>query len=179
MGLFTANHWRWALLVFLGALMSHAVAYEIKGKVVSVADGDTVTVLDGTERVKVRLASIDAPEKGSSSKRPGQPFGNASRTFLAELVAGKTLTLICYEADRYGRHICDIPLDQVTANQLMVSAGYAWANRQAGDKYLRDKTLLALQADAQQNKRGLWSESNPTAPWVWRVMCWREGQCDR
>lgn len=179
MGVFAANHLRWLLLSLLGLLMSQAVAYEIKGKVVSVADGDTVVVLDGRQSYKVRLASIDAPEKGGSSKRPGQPFGNASRTFLSKLVAGKTLTLTCYEVDRYKRHICDIPLDQATANQLMVYSGYAWANRQADDKYLRDATLLTLQADARQNKRGLWSESDPVAPWVWRAKCWREGQCDR
>lgn len=179
MGVFAAIGSRWSLLALLGLMSAQAAAYEISGKVVSVADGDTITVLEGKQRHKIRLASIDAPEKGGSSKRPGQPFGDASRKFLSELVAGKTVVLTCYEADNYGRHVCDIPLDQGTANQLMVYAGYAWANRQADDKYLRDSTLLALQADARQNKRGLWAESDPVAPWVWRVKCWREGQCGR
>jgi endonuclease YncB( thermonuclease family) len=40
-----------------------AWAADIWGKVVAVADGDTLTVLDGTRKVKVRLIGIDAPEK--------------------------------------------------------------------------------------------------------------------
>jgi len=48
------------------------------GLVVSVHDGDTLTVLVGKQQVKVRLAEIDAPELR-------QPFGNRSRQSLAEL----------------------------------------------------------------------------------------------
>jgi endonuclease YncB( thermonuclease family) len=48
-----------------------------------IADGDAITVLDSNkEQHRVRLAGTDAPEKG-------QPFGNASRKRLGELVARK------------------------------------------------------------------------------------------
>jgi len=60
-GLFTAF-----LLVF--AISAHAET--ITGRVVGIADGDTVTVLDAQKvQHKIRLAGIDAPEKA-------QPFGN-------------------------------------------------------------------------------------------------------
>jgi endonuclease YncB( thermonuclease family) len=36
---------------------------DFQGKVVSIADGDTLTVLRGREQVKVRLNGISAPEK--------------------------------------------------------------------------------------------------------------------
>src|ERR1035437_8096284 len=49
-----------------------------EGVVVSVHDGDTLTVLVGKQQVKVRLAEIDAPELR-------QPFGQRSRQSLAEL----------------------------------------------------------------------------------------------
>lgn len=154
--------------------------YALSGKVVSVADGDTLTLRDSSNQ-KIRLASIDTPEKKSGSKRPGQPYAQAARQYLADAVAGRELTLTCYETDRYGRHICDIPLiDQpplTTVNQALVLAGYAWANQQAGGKYLRDDTLMALQAQAKTQKRGLWAQPDPVAPWVWRVQCWRKGQC--
>ena len=37
-------------------------AFEFTGKVVSVHDGDTITVLLGKERVSVRISSADCPE---------------------------------------------------------------------------------------------------------------------
>ena len=154
-----------------------ALAYEITGKVVRVADGDTITVRDGAQSYRIRLASIDAPEKGNGGQRPGQPYAEASRRFLANEVAGQDVMLECFEEDRYGRHICNVMLGEVTANQLLVYAGMAWANRQGKDKYLRDRRLLALQDDAKANKRGLWAEPNPVPPWVWRYECWRQGQC--
>lgn len=43
-----------------------------EGLVVSVHDGDTLTVLVGKQQIKVRLAEIDAPELG-------QPYGQRSR----------------------------------------------------------------------------------------------------
>jgi micrococcal nuclease len=167
-----------ALLASL-VLVCDAVAYQITAKVIRVADGDTITVREGQTNHRIRLASIDAPEKGSGSNRPGQAYANAATKYLASLVAGKTVVLDCFEADRYGRHVCDVLLDSVTANQLMVFGGMAWANRQAEDKYLRDRTLLQLQAQAQADQRGLWAQPNPIAPWDWRVNCWRQGQCQQ
>lgn len=150
--------------------------YTLTGKVIRVADGDTLTIR-GTENQKIRLASIDAPEKKSGSKRPAQPYSEPSREYLAKLVAGQTITVLCFEKDRYDRHICDIPVNQTTANRLLVEAGLAWANQQAGGKYLRDKELLVLEQQARVAKRGLWVEPNPVAPWVWRKRCWQQGQC--
>ncbi|MFT0531264.1 thermonuclease family protein [Castellaniella hirudinis] len=149
-------------------------AYTIQGRVVQVADGDTLTLLRGRQRVRVRLASIDAPEIGHSRQRPGQPYGQAARRALAELVAGKTLALRCYEQDRYGREICDVPLaDGRTASQALVAGGLAWANLQGGGKYLRDDTLPGLQRQARQRGLGLWQAPGPVAPWEWRWKCWQ------
>jgi endonuclease YncB( thermonuclease family) len=156
--------------------------YELVGKVVRVADGDTLTLRQATNE-SIRLASIDSPEKSSGSDRPGQPYAQVARQFLADQVAGQNVKLVCYETDRYGRHICDVPLKDggslTTVNQALVLAGMAWANQQAGGKYLRDKSLLLLQAQAKAAKRGVWAEPNPTPPWVWRVECWRNGKCNK
>ena len=48
------------------------------------------------EHRRVRLAGIDAPEKR-------QPFGNASRKKLRDLVAGKEVLVEFEKYDRYGR----------------------------------------------------------------------------
>jgi endonuclease YncB( thermonuclease family) len=172
--------------VFLGLILSVGLVaaapagadktYRLTGKVIQVSDGDTLT-LRTDQNHRIRLASIDAPEKSGGSKRPGQPYSEASRQFLSDRVAGKTVTLICYEKDRYDRHICDVPDEVGTVNQSLVAAGLAWANQQARGRYLRDKRLIGIEAEARAQKLGLWAEPKPIAPWVWRFECWNKGKC--
>ena len=154
--------------------------YSLTGRIVQVSDGDTINILVDRTTRRVRLASIDAPETAHGSTRPGQPFGEASRKSLAEMVAGKTLTLICFETDRYGRDVCDIPVADTTANLLQVKNGMAWANQQGGGKYLRDRSLPELEKKARAARVGIWSEDKPkpVAPWVWRQNCWQKHQCE-
>jgi micrococcal nuclease len=152
-------------------------SYALSGRVVQVSDGDTINLLVDNKQQRIRLASIDAPETGHGKDRPGQPFGDASRKNLAQYVAGKNLTLTCFEKDRYDRHICDIPVNGTTANRLQVEQGMAWANQQAKGKYLRDKSLPALENAARQKKLGLWSEPGAVSPWVWRTACWKNKKC--
>ncbi len=151
--------------------------YKLTGKVVRVSDGDTVNLLVENKQERIRLASIDAPETAHGSSQPGQPFGEASRKNLAQYVAGKTLTVVCFEKDHYDRHICDIPVDGTTANRLQVEQGFAWANQQAKGKFLRDKSLVDLEKSARQKKLGLWAEPGAVAPWDWRVQCWKNKKC--
>jgi endonuclease YncB( thermonuclease family) len=161
----------------LPAAHATGTPYKLTGKVVRVSDGDTVNLLVENKQERIRLASIDAPETAHGSSQPGQPFGEASRKKLAEYVAGKTLTVVCFEKDHYDRHICDIPVNGTTANRLQVEQGYAWANQQAKGKFLRDKTLVDLEKSARQKKLGLWAEPGAIAPWQWRVECWKNKKC--
>lgn len=152
--------------------------YELTGRVVSVADGDTFTLLAGRTRERIRMASIDAPETTHSREQPGQDHGQAARKALSDLIAGKTLTLRCHERDQYDRNVCDVPLaDGSTVNQKMVAEGWVWANRQGRDKYLRDRSLLGLEARAREQGLGLWERRDAVAPWVWRYQCWQQGHC--
>jgi micrococcal nuclease len=151
--------------------------FALTGKVVRVSDGDTIQLLVDRQSLRIRLASIDAPETGHGSARPGQPFGEASRQNLAHYVAGKTLTLVCYEKDRYDRAICDVPVGDTTANRLQVQSGMAWANQQGGGKYLRDHSVRALEQQARTQKLGVWSEPHAVAPWLWRDLCWQKQKC--
>ncbi|MER1967140.1 thermonuclease family protein [Castellaniella sp. GW247-6E4] len=150
-----------------------AQTYSLTGRVVSVSDGDTLTLLVGRARERIRLASIDAPETSHGRDRPGQPFGQAARKALAEQIAGGTYTLACYERDRYERHVCDLPLGGgETASRRLVAAGMAWANMQGGGKYMRDAVLPGLQDKARAQRLGLWARPDAVAPWEWRWRCW-------
>ena len=93
---------------------------ELTGRIVSVADGDTVTLLDTNLRQhKIRLSGIDAPERR-------QPFGNRSRLHLGALVFGRQVTADCPKTDRYKRAVCRLEVDGVDANLAQLEAGMAW-----------------------------------------------------
>ena len=87
------------LACLLLALACAAHAETVTGRVVGVADGDTITVLDADKvQHKIRLAGIDAPEKK-------QAFGNRSKESLSDLVFDKTVNVEIEKRDRYGRQI--------------------------------------------------------------------------
>lgn len=153
-------------------------SYTLTGRVVRVADGDTFTLRVQARQHQVRMASIDAPELHKKRRQPGQPVAQDSKNALARLIAGKTLSLHCFEHDRYGRDVCDVPLgDGSTANRRQVASGMAWANTEGHSKYMRDPELPRLEKQARQAGLGLWALADPVRPWVWRYQCWKKGRC--
>ena len=157
---------RWAaaaVLFALGSLQTSS-AYELTGRIVSIADGDTVTLLDANLRQhKIRLSGIDAPERR-------QPFGNRSRLHLGALVFGKQVTADCPKTDRYKRAVCRIEVDGVDANLAQVEAGMAWHYTEyAREQRLADRWRYAKAEDgARAAQRGLWSDRAAVAPWDFR-----------
>ncbi|WP_245152500.1 thermonuclease family protein [Allopusillimonas soli] len=152
--------------------------FSLTGSVVHVADGDTFTLLVNGRRERIRMASIDAPETTKDADRPGQPYAQASRKALSDLLAGRTLTLQCYERDRYERSICNVPLpDGSTANRRQVEAGMAWANMEKQGRFMRDESLPELENKARGQKLGIWRDQAPVRPWEWRYRCWQKQQC--
>jgi endonuclease YncB( thermonuclease family) len=130
----------------------------VSGKVVSIADGDTLTILAaGNTQIKVRLSYIDAPEKG-------QAFGNRSRQTLSDLCFGKVATVLINDYDRYKRALGEVTCDGVNANVRMVEMGMAWVYRQ----YSKDARLLQLEEQARAQRLGLWNDREPVPPWEFR-----------
>lgn len=169
------------LAVFFAAFAHAAQPSAMQGKVVYVDDGDTVVLLTAAnEQVKIRLASIDAPESSHTNKergRVGQPFSENSKRYLEQFVKGRAIDAQCHDVDRYSRHVCTLIAQGVDANKEMVRAGWAWANTASGGRYLRDPELPQLQALAQAARRGLWAGAAPVPPWDWRRQCWESGNC--
>jgi len=134
-----------------------AILFAWDGKVVSVTDGDTIKVLKDGKQVKIRLASIDCPEKG-------QPYGNAAKKFTADLVAGKVVKIWPTDTDRYGRTVAFVFVGDTDVNKELLKAGLAWHYK----KYSRDPELAMLEFEARSKKVGLWKEPDPVPPWKWR-----------
>jgi endonuclease YncB( thermonuclease family) len=149
---------KFILIVASGFHLSAAQAASFSGKVVGVADGDTLTVLTASKKQhKIRLAEIDAPEKH-------QPFGSKSKQSLSDLCFGKEAEVTPFVKDRYKRIVAPVKCAGVDANAEQVNRGMAWVYR----RYAKDHDLYVLEHGAKAGKRGLWADSSPTPPWQWR-----------
>ena len=116
-------------LALVTVLAMPAGAAELHGRIVRVADGDTVTILDAAKRQhRIRIVGIDAPERR-------QAFGDRSRQRLRELAHGADARADCPKTDLYGRLVCTVwiqPPDCPRCGQTLdighaqVLAGLAW-----------------------------------------------------
>jgi endonuclease YncB( thermonuclease family) len=152
------------LVLFLFLLTSHASANELVGRVVGVADGDTITVLDASNtKHKIRLSGIDAPEKR-------QAFGTVSKQYLVNMVFNKSVVINWQKNDRYGRIIGKVLVDDVDVNLEQIKAGMAWFYRQYQKQQpIQDQAdYAAAEQEAKANKLGLWVDEAPIAPWDFR-----------
>lgn len=126
----------------------------------NVTDGDTFKLRQANgETVIVRLDQIDAPEKA-------QPWANRSRQLLRELLGSGDICVVGRNHDKYRRLLGEVHANGVVVNREMIRQGGAWAYRQ----YLRDARLIDLEAEARDQKRGLWSmpADQTIAPWEFR-----------
>lgn len=136
----------------------------ITGRVVGIADGDTLTLLDATLRQhKIRLEGIDAPEKA-------QPFGSRAKLALSALAYGREASAACQRPDRYGRQVCKVLVGGRDVNAAMIAAGMAWHyTAYAKTQRAEDASAYARAQDRAQRQRvGLWADAAPVAPWEWR-----------
>jgi len=132
----------------------------LSGTVTRVIDGDTLEVQLGSGPIRVRLNSIDTPEKD-------QPWGLEAQAALARRVDGKRVELEPVTQDRYDRLVAVVFLDGENINAWMVQQGDAWAYRD----YLEDPSYCTWEAVARASRLGLWSlpPGSRVAPWEWRA----------
>lgn len=131
-----------------------------RAKVVSVHDGDTLTVVthDGN-RQKVRLVGIDCPEAQQS-------FGPQATEETGRLALNQDVTITTRGHDRYQRTLGEVQLrDGRILNQELVASGMCWWYR----KYaFSDRIMEHLEFEAKAQHRGLWANPDPVPPWDWR-----------
>lgn len=133
-----------ALLAIL-LLPQLAAAADLIGRVVGIADGDTLTLLTPQrEEVRVRLADIDTPERR-------QPYGSRAREALSDLAFGRSVRVVVQDVDRFGRSVGRVYVGPQDINAEMVRRGAAWVYRRYSDD-----PVLRLEAKARAERRGLW-----------------------
>jgi endonuclease YncB( thermonuclease family) len=147
--------------------------YVIVTQIVSVSDGDTLTVRrsDNGRNMVIKLACIDAPERN-------QPGGKESAQRLSTLLPkGLTVSFGYFgdkdqdfgEKDPYGRTSGVILKELESINLKLVKEGQAWVYEKEISRCRGfEQEFRQSQAAAQKQRLGLWSQTNPCPPWDYR-----------
>ena len=132
--------------------------------VASVGDGDTIRIRDGSEKLTVRLACIDAPEISQD------PYGERSRAFLKKMLPlGTKVTLRTQTIDRYGRSVAEVFTKNGNINESIIEQGHGFVYRRYLSK-CNGSRYLSLERQAQKLGLGVWSTSSTgiQRPWDYR-----------
>lgn len=150
----------WILLL----ISSDIKAASLQGKVVAVADGDTITVLDDkNNQHKIRLKGIDAPEKT-------QAFGQKSKQSLHLLVHSKQVSVEFQKKDKYGRTVGKVVQNGTDICLEQIKFGMAWHYKQYVSEQSKEDQELYAQAEltARNHSAGLWKDEVSIPPWEFR-----------
>ena len=148
---------RW-LLIGVASLAYGAQAETLSGTVVTIIDGDTLTIVDAQKRRhRVKLAEVDAPE----SK---QAFGIKSARSLYGLCFKKTAQVEWQAKDRNNRTIGHVTCAGIHVNAEQVRRGMAWVSPKLTQP---GSPLYELEAYARLRGVGLWADPKPVPPWDW------------
>ena len=110
-----------SLVALTVAVLAPFAQSAMAATVLSIGDGDSISVLERGQKLKVRLAYIDAPETAQA------PFGVASRNQLKALLPiGSTMSLRIQAVDRYGRTVAEVIGNKGPINLAMVQSGQAF-----------------------------------------------------
>lgn len=134
-----------------------------ESRVVSVPDGDTLVVYMGAGKTRrVRLYGLDCPELG-------QPYGPLAAETTSSLTLFTTVSLTVMDTDRYDRLVAVVTLpDGGTLNEELLRRGLAWLY----GRFCKAPVCAGMkiaEREARREKRGLWEQDNPQAPWKWRA----------
>jgi endonuclease YncB( thermonuclease family) len=136
----------------------------IEGKVISVQNGDTITVQkSGDDPYLVKMQAIDAPDIG-------QPYFENARKALSKLLLKKNVKVVVYTTYAKGMVIGSVFRDDRDVGLELVEKGMAWHFRRFA--YQQPAAIRKSYSDAQDYAAtaglGLWSDDRPTPPWVFR-----------
>jgi micrococcal nuclease len=151
--------------------------YQVK----RIADGDTITVVDSQgAKSRIRFACIDAPEvphtkEERASYNPADldqfKWGRLARNRLTQLIhqGGDRVSLTVVDTDRYGRKVAEVRLPNGTlVQETLAREGLAVVYHEYIKNCVDAAAVEQAEAQAKQQKLGVWSDSQFVTPSEWR-----------
>ena len=130
----------------------------VHGQVIAVLDGNTLEIkIEQSEDVfKVMLVGIDCPELE-------QAYGERAKEFTEKLLHNKNVTIVWAGKDRWGTRLAVIYFQEADVRLKLLHEGLAWTSERnpAAD-------LEQIKEEVKRERRGLWADDAPVAPWVFR-----------
>lgn len=129
--------------------------------VVSIADGDTITVDMEGKKEKIRFIGVDTPEiYHGGNTAPSECYGEKAKAFTEASIDNKRVKLVADDKgsnrDKYGRLLRYVyNYQNMSLDETLVSEGYGFAVD--GFSYSKKQEYLDLMKDAETGKKGLWA----------------------
>lgn len=149
--------------IFIFSLSIIAVA--VSGKVIRVSDGDTILIQSGSQKIRVRMYGIDAPELK-------QKYGEESKKYLEKRIMDKNVDIKVINQDQYGRKVGKVFYKNKDINLEMLETGNAWFYEYHAK---HEKDYRKAFKNAKEQRLGLWKDKNPQNPRNFRLDHRREG----
>jgi endonuclease YncB( thermonuclease family) len=154
------------ILIFIAAFMlfpAVADATTLTGRIVSIADGDTLTLQVGRQQHALKLVAIDAPERY-------QAWGDRSQANLSRLVLNQMAVADCSGFDPRSNRLCKLTVNRVDIGLEQVQSGMAWWSRQEAHAQTAEDQSAYSHAElmAKLRRLGLWGDTHPVPPWEFR-----------
>jgi len=148
------------IVLILGVLaaLSDLSAAEVVAKVISVEEGDRLTIRHGGRTKTIYVKDIDCPQLT-------QPYGKHAKRVTASYVANRDVVIRGLSADKQKRLSAEVLLhDGRSLGRELLKEGMAWWKRSPS----ADQRLELLEELARASGKGLWSDPKPIPPWEWK-----------
>jgi len=132
---------------------------DFTARVITVHEGDRLTIYHKGHKEAIYLKDIDCPELK-------QPYGKQAKHVTAAFIGNREVVVRGLTRDRQGRVSAEVLLlDGRNVGHELLKEGLAWWRRSASS----DASLEVVQELARASHKGLWADPNPVPPWKWKV----------
>ena len=156
-------------LLFLLALpLSFATqgsASQMQGKVVDILDGERITVVSVSQPVKVKIMALATPT-GT------QRFADVATQHLKDLILNKYVAVSYNSMNADGFIVGRVMLTGMDVGSQMIRDGVGWYDKSEAANLgeTERQSYVGSELAARKEARGLWRDSEPVAPWEYRLL---------
>lgn len=153
------HHIMAGLVLVLVAICPAPSWADFAARVVTVHEGDRLTIYHNGRNETIFLKDIDCPELK-------QPYGEQAKHVTAAFIWNREIVVRGLKRDKQGRVSAEVLLDDGrNVGHELLKEGLAWWRRSASS----DAGLEVVEELARASHKGLWADSHPVPPWKWKA----------